>query len=123
MTVHPDQYNEDALEGDESIEVYDSTLGARKTTPDSLQGYISRSNVVFVTEDYTALVDQFLDVTCSTVDITITLPAAGVSEGKSVYITKADATVWKVVVTGVKDIEFQNSTMHLISNGVDWKIS
>ena len=78
---------------------------------------------VAVATDYTASIGQFLSVTCSTVNITITLPAAADNEGGHIYINKVDATAYKVVVTGVKDIEFQNSTMHLISNGVDWKIS
>ncbi len=77
---------------------------------------------VTVTEDYTAGLDEFISVTCSTVDITVTLPAAADNSGLSIYIHKVDATAFKVL-TSVKDIEFQNSTMHLISSGADWKIS
>lgn len=77
---------------------------------------------VAVTEDYTAGPDEFISVTCSTVDITITLPSAADNQGLSIYIHKVDATAFKVL-TSVKDLAFQNSTMHLISDGADWIIS
>lgn len=75
-----------------------------------------------VTADTLAAIGEFLSVTCSTVDITVLLPDATLTPGASIWIHKVDATAFKVL-TSVKDIAFQNSTMHLISNGIDWKIS
>jgi len=45
-------------------------------------------NPVAVTADYTAEAGDFVSVTASTVDITITLPTAVGADGKSIYIHK-----------------------------------
>jgi len=77
---------------------------------------------VAITSDYTAEAGNFITATASTVDITVTLPAASGNTGKEIFIHKADATSYKIL-TSVKDISFQNSTMHLISNGTEWVVS
>jgi hypothetical protein len=71
---------------------------------------------------FNAVVGTFHSVTCSTADITATLPDASLNAGMPIWIHKTDATVYKIT-TSVKDILFQNTTMHLISNGTDWVIS
>ncbi len=62
---------------------------------------------------------EFLSVTCSTVDITVTLPDATLTPGVSIWIHKVDSTAFKVL-TSVKDLFFQGTTLHLVSNGTDW---
>lgn len=74
---------------------------------------------VSVTIDNIARPYDMLEVTCSTADITITLPDATISAGAPIMIRKVDATAF-AVRTAVKDIAFQNSSLYLISNGVDW---
>jgi hypothetical protein len=82
------------------------------------------STPVNVISDATAETGQFISVTCSSVDITITLPDPTLEDniGHSIWIHKVDATAFKVL-TSVKDLAFQNSTMHLISNGISWVVS
>jgi hypothetical protein len=75
-----------------------------------------------VTVDTTAVIGEHLSVTCSTVDITVTLPDATTNNGYPIWLHKTDATEFKIL-TSVKDIKFQGSTMHLISNGTNWVIS
>lgn len=75
-----------------------------------------------ITADAAALAGQHLTVTCSTADITVTLPDPAANTGMPVWIHKADATGYRVR-TSVKDLKFQGSTMHLISNGTAWIIS
>ena len=75
-----------------------------------------------VAVDTTAVIGEHLSVTCSTVDITVLLPDATTNTGYPIWIHKTDATAFEVL-TSVKDIAFQNSTMLLISNGTDWVIS
>jgi hypothetical protein len=79
---------------------------------------------VDVIGDVTAEIGQFLSVTCSIADITVTLPDPTLlaNVGQSIWIHKVDDTDF-VILTSVKDIAFQNSTMHLISNGISWVIS
>jgi hypothetical protein len=77
---------------------------------------------VNVAANYTAQIGEHISVTCSTVDITITLPDATTNAGMPVWVHKVDDTAFKVL-TSVKDICFQGSTMHLVSNGIDWVIS
>lgn len=72
-----------------------------------------------VLADTTAAQYEFLSVVCSTVDITVTLPDASLTPGASIWINKKDATAFKVL-TSVKDIFFQGTTLHLMSNGIDW---
>lgn len=75
-----------------------------------------------ITADAAALAGQHLSVTCTTADITITLPDPAANTGMPIWIHKADATGYRVL-TSVKDLKFQGSTMHLISNGTSWIIS
>jgi hypothetical protein len=77
---------------------------------------------VNVSAGYTAKIGEHISVTCSTGDINVILPSAVSNAGFPVWIHKTDATAFKVTTT-VKDIKFQNTTMHLVSNGIDWVIS
>jgi hypothetical protein len=92
-------------------------------------GYALRSvsgegiNIDEVIGDVTAEAGQFLNVTCTTSDITIALPDPALYVGASIFVRKADATAWQVIVTGVAEMAFQFSSMHLISIGTEWVIT
>lgn len=81
------------------------------------------SSNTLVTSNTTAEAGQFLDVTCTTSNITITLPSASENSGRYITVRKADSTGYRVIVTGVKDLTAQNSAMALYSNGTDWVIT
>lgn len=82
----------------------------------------NRCYAVATAVDAAAEAGQHISVTCSIADITITLPSAALNTGMPIWIHKTDATAFKVI-TSVKNLLFQNSTMHLISNGTSWVIS
>jgi hypothetical protein len=92
----------------------------------NLLGYGWKRNLTItrsVAADATAVIGEHLSVTCSTVDITVSLPDVAANNGYPVWVHKVDATAFKVLVPAAKDIKFQGSTMHLISNGTTWVIS
>jgi VCBS repeat-containing protein len=87
--------------------------------------------VLSETGDYTATNgDYIIDVTCSTADITITLPAG--STNKTFAVSKADSTGYKVTIacdgaetingSATLDILYQYSTVQLFWNGTEWRI-
>lgn len=79
---------------------------------------------VAVNDDYVTAIGEFLTVTCTNKDITITLPDVLESVGHEIYVYKADATAFLVkTVPETKDLSSQNSVMHLVSNGTEWVIS
>lgn len=72
--------------------------------------------------DFTAEAGRLYNVNCTVADITVTLPDPSLNTGSVIFIRKADATAFKVIVTGLKDILFQNSVMMIMSDGNNWVI-
>lgn len=104
------------------VDLTDTNVGKHITNALAYSWDRNECYAVSVSTDAIAEPGQHISVTCSTVDITITLPSAANNAGMPIWIHKTDATAYRVL-TSVKDIAFQNSTMHLISNGTDWVIS
>jgi hypothetical protein len=102
-----DIYNRVAYKGGNAIDDNLDAIAAHQPGPRT------------VVTDTTAEQCEFLSVACSTVDITVSLPDALLTPGASIWINKADATAFKVL-TSVKDLFFQGTTLHLVSNGTDW---
>jgi hypothetical protein len=104
------------------VDATDTSLGKHIT---NLLGYGWKRNLTITREvaaDTTAIIGEHLSVTCSTVDITVVLPDVAANNGYPIWLHKTDDTAF-AVLTSVKDIKFQGSTMHLISNGTNWVIS
>lgn len=87
------------------------------------------STVTAVSGDYSILAtDSILLVTCSSADITLTLPTP--VSGKIFYVKKLDSTTYKVIVSrnasesidGRTTVEIYNQydSMQLVSNGTNW---
>ena len=85
------------------------------------------ANPVSVFNPYVASSGEFLTVTCTDADIPITLPDPTLllNKGHSIFIHKEDLTDYRVTfpATDVPDIAFTGTTMHLLSNGIEWVIS
>lgn len=87
------------------------------------------STVTAVSGDYSILAtDSILLVTCSSADITLTLPTP--VSGKIFYVKKLDSTIYKIIVSrnasesidGRTTVEIYNQydSIQLVSNGTNW---
>jgi hypothetical protein len=120
ILTRPHSMLQTILQADENLS---DTNPAKHVT--NLQAYDwakNRTAVRAATADTLAVEGEFLSVTCSTVNITVTLPNPVASPGYPLWIRKTDATAFEVQ-TSVKNIKFQNSTMKLVSDGTNWVIS
>lgn len=118
--VHPHASLELVLQADE-----DSTSADLEKHLTDLLAYEWERNRVrarTITSDDTAVIGEHLTVDCTAGDVTVTLPDATTNEGYPLWIHKSDAGAYRVL-TSVKNIRYQGSTMHLVSNGTDWVIS
>ena len=75
--------------------------------------------VVTKTSGYTANTGEDVLVTCSSADITITLPAASGNSGKTILVSKRDATAYNVIVDGDSTETINGSLTHVISTQYD----
>ena len=84
----------------------------------------NQNGLIYTGVDLAVAAGFHVSVECTVADITITLPdpTLSSSKGMPIWIHKVDNTEFEVKTT-VKDLKYQNSTMHLISNGFNWVIS
>lgn len=88
--------------------------------------------IVFKAIDYTAIINDYVLVTASTVDVTITLPTAVGVSGKQINITKIDSTAFDVIVNTTlsqtiigqltQTISNQWSNATFVSTGTNWVV-
>jgi hypothetical protein len=82
----------------------------------------NRIRILTKSADFTAEIGTHHSIDCSGGNVTVTLPDATTNTGYPLWLHKADNSGFRIITT-VKDILYQNSTMHLVSNGTDWVIS
>jgi hypothetical protein len=82
---------------------------------------LNRPAHIIATTSTTATVGTYLDCDCTSGIITVTLPTG--TNGDQINIRKTDATVNKVVITGVGDIAFQGTSIHLYNVSGTWRPS
>ena len=76
-------------------------------------------SVVTKTSGYSAAVGEDVLVTCSSANITITLPAASGNSGKTILVSKRDATAYDVIVDGNGSETINSDLTHVISTQYD----
>ena len=91
-----------------------------------------KDNIVNKTADYTAVINDYVLVSASSVDITITLPTAVGVTGKQINITKIDATSYDIIVDSTSSqliigqltqlISKQWSNATFVSTGSYWVV-
>jgi len=92
-----------------------------------------KNTIVNKTVDYTATIQEYILVSCSVANITITLPTAIGVEGREINISKIDSTGYNVIIdtTSTQTIngeleqriitQYTNATF--VSNGANWIIN
>ena len=73
-------------------------------------------NIVNKTADYTAVIEDYVLVSASVADITITLPTAVGIAGREINITKIDSTSYNVIVDSTSSQLIIGSLTQTISN-------
>ena len=89
-----------------------------------------KNNLIFKSADYTAIINDYIVVSASVADITITLPTASGVIGEEINITKIDATSYNIIVDTTSSqliigsltqtISKQWSNATFISTGTYW---
>jgi hypothetical protein len=89
-------------------------------------------NIVNKTADYTAVIEDYVLVSCSVADITITLPTAVGIAGREINITKIDSTSYDIIVDSTSSqlimgiltqtISDQWSNATFVSTGAYWVV-
>jgi hypothetical protein len=77
-------------------------------------------NVRQVSADTTAAINDFLQVDASAGAVTITLPTP--TNGSHILVSKTDSTTNAVVITGVANIVYPDTTLHLYADGTAWRL-
>ena len=93
---------------------------------------VNINNIVSASTDYVSLVNDYVLVTSSSVDITITLPTAIGVSGKEINISKVDATTYNTIVDTTLSqtiigettitISEQYTNVSFVSDGTNWLI-
>jgi len=73
-------------------------------------------NIVSKVADYTAVIEDYVLVSASVADITITLPTAAGVEGREINITKIDSTSYNIIVDSTSSQLIIGSLTQTISN-------
>jgi len=73
-------------------------------------------NIVSKSVDYTAVIEDYVLVSCSVADITITLPTAFGVEGREINITKIDSTSYNIIVDSTSSQLIIGSLTQTLSN-------
>ena len=91
-----------------------------------------KDNIVSKAADYTAVINDYVLVTTSVIDITITLPTAIGVTGKQINVTKRDAISFPVIIDTIlsqtingeltQSIIDQYNNVTLVSDGSNWLI-
>jgi len=91
-----------------------------------------KNNIEFKTDDYIAIINDYIVVSASSVDIKITLPTAIGVAGQEINVTKADSTSFNIIVDTTsgqtiigsltQTISKQWSNATFVSTGANWVV-
>ena len=121
----------DTITSANTTNIATNALGIDNLVTD-LETKAEKDNIIFKAIDYTAVINDYVLVTTSVADITITLPTASGVIGKQINITKIDSTSFNVIVETTSSqtiigqltqtISKQWSNATFVSDGANWVI-
>jgi len=130
--VWDDDVNEIKTKHNFNANLIDVNTTAIATNVSDIALKANKHNIVIKSADYTAIINDYVLVSATTVDITITLPTAVGVGGQEINITKMDATAFNIIVntsasqtiignlTDTISKQWTNATF--VSTGSNWVI-